>query len=238
MSSALHHWHSASDLQGETDPALAALADLDGREVGQGVRLVVEVGPRSRMGARAYRAFLDAQELGRTLEPVITGLFHRGPHPTQNWVEVTEFRGQVPVAGGNVDVPEGIDVQIVESLASLVPPGGHLMMEYQSAHRRETARALAQGVPPVATPMGGMMYAAGCGVAFRDWYSADSGREGPRKLQGTRAVDHEHEVLRAPSMLAELEYFLAHSADLDWDLQVKCRPLAEATVTVLRSRGL
>ena len=45
-----------------------------------------------------------------------------------------------------------------------------------------------------------------------------------------------HEVSRAPLMLDELEWFMDHSADLDWDLQLKCRPLAEAAITVLRSR--
>ncbi len=214
------------------------LAALDAAEVGQGVGLSVELGPLNRAGARHFRAFLEADELGRTLAPVFEGLHHTGPYPAHNWVEVTHFRGHAPVAAGDVEVPEGIDVQIVERLAALVPPGGHLMMEYESDHRRVTARALAQRVPPVATPLGGMMFAAGCGVAFRDWYLAEGGREGPRKLQGHRAVDVAHEASRYPSMLADLERFLETSADLDWDLQVKCRPLAEATITVLRSRGL
>ena len=214
------------------------LHPLEGAEVGQGVRLSVELGPLSRGGARHFRAYLDADGLGRTLEPVFLGLHHAGPYPGHNWVEVTHFEGQVPVASGTVEVPEGIDVQIVERLAALVPAGGHLMMEYESAYRRVTARALAQGVPPVATPLGGMLFAAGCGVAVRDWYIADGGREGPRKLQGARAVDVEHERRRYPALLADLERFMESSADLDWDLQVKCRPLAEATITVLRSRGL
>ncbi len=214
------------------------LADLDASEVGQGVRLVVEAGPESRGGARYFRAFLDSQDLGRTLEPLLVGLHHEGAFPAQHWVEVTDFRGQVPVPGGEVEIPEGIDMQVIEALGRLVPPGGHLMMEYESTHRRETLRALAQGVPPIATPLGGMMFAAGCGVAFRDWYMAEGGRQGPRKLQGYRAVDVEHELRRYPGVLAELERFLESSADLDWDLQVKCRPLAEATITVLRSRGV
>lgn len=212
------------------------LNKLDAAEVGEGVRLVVEAGPRNRSGATYFRAFLDAAEVGRTLEPVLAGLHATGPYPGFNWVEVTEFSGQVPVAAGNVDVPEGIDLQIVQALASLVPAGGHLMMEYESSHRRLTARALAQGVPPVATPLGAMMFSVGCGVAIRDWYIAEGGREGPRKLQGFRAVDIEHGTRRAREMLLELEAFMDASADLDWDLQVKCRPLAEATITVLRGR--
>ena len=92
-----------------------------------------------------------------------------------------------------------------------------------------------KGVPPVATPLGGMMFAAGCGVAFTDWRIA-GGAASVRRLQGYRALDTEHEARRAPAMLADLERFMDHSVGLDWDLQLKCRPLAEAAITVLRSR--
>ena len=58
------------------------------------------------------------------------------------------------------------------------------MAEYESRPRTSTARALAAGVPPVATPLGALLFDLGCGVAFRDWYISEGGREGPRKLQG------------------------------------------------------
>src|SRR5690606_23781703 len=84
-------WRPAAEMPGHP------LADLDASEVGQGVRLVVEVGSESRGGARYFRAFLDSQDLGRTLEPLLVGLHHQGASPAQHWVEVTDFRGQVPV---------------------------------------------------------------------------------------------------------------------------------------------
>ena len=80
-----------------------------------------------------------------------------------------------------------------------------------------------------------MMFAAGCGVAFRDWRVAGSS-EGARRLQGYRAADIGHEARRAPETLAALERFMDTSAELDWDLQLKSRPLAEAAITVLRAR--
>lgn len=222
-------WRDATGATGEP------LSALDGVEVGQGVRLQVQLGGVDRAGARAFRAFLASDDLGVTLSPVVSGLHHSGPAPALNWVAVTDFAGTLPVVGGDVEVPEGIDVQIVEALADLVTPGGHLLVEYGSEHRRVTARALLQGVPAVATPLGGMMFAAGCGVAFTDLRVAGS-TEGARLLQGYRALDSVHEARRAPAMLAQLERFMETSADLDWDLQLKCRPLAEAAITVLRSR--
>ncbi|MEX1022106.1 MAG: DUF1122 family protein, partial [Dehalococcoidia bacterium] len=180
------------------------LARIDGADVGQGVRLDVEVGPRDHAGATRFRAYLHAADLGRTLVPVLTGRLHQGAFPAANWVEVTHFNGQVPVAGGEVDIPEGIDLQILQALGGLVPPGGALAVEYDSPHRRLTARALAQRVPPVATPLGGMMFAVGCGVAFKDWSAAGGGVEGPRKLQGYRAVDIDHQTRRGHQTLAAL----------------------------------
>ena len=206
------------------------VAALDGLEVGQGVRLSVEVGAATR-GATPFRAFLESDDLGRTLAPVFTARHHAGDGG-DNWVTVTEFAGHVPVNGGDVEIPEGIDLQIIQGLAGLVGAGGHLTMEYASDHRRVTARALRQGVPPAATPLGGMLFAVGCGAAFTDLGAV----AGHARLQGYRALDTAHEVSRAPLMLDELEWFMDHSADLDWDLQLKCRPLAEAAITVLRSR--
>ena len=206
------------------------LATLDGLEVGQGVRLSLDVGVANR-GATTFRAFLESDDLGRTLAPVFTAAHHPG-EGNASWVAVTEFSGHVPVTGGDVEIPEGIDLQIVQALAGLVDAGGHLTLEYASDHRRVTARALRQGVPPAATPLGGMMFAVGCGTAFTDLGAV----ERRAQLQGYRALDTAHEVGRAPAMLEELEWFMDHSTDLDWDLQLKCRPLAEAAITVLRSR--
>src|SRR5690606_23715418 len=103
------------------------------------------------------------------------------------------------------------------------------------SHRSLTARALAARVPPVATPLGGMMFAAGC-VAFTDWYIAEGGREGPRKLQGFMAVNEQHVQRRSREMYEDLEAFMQRARDLDWDVQAATRPLAEAALTVLRSR--
>jgi hypothetical protein len=211
------------------------LARLDGAEVGNGVHLRVELGPRNRVGSGYFRAFLVSDDLGETLEPVLLGLHNSGPFPGYNWVEVIDFRGRVEVAGGAVEVPAGIDQEIVTALASMILPGGHLMIEYDSAHRSLTARSLAAQVPPVATPLGGMMFAAGC-IAFTDWYIAEGGREGPRKLQGFLAVNDRHVQLRSREMLLDLEAFMERSRDLEWDVQAATRPLAEAAITVLRDR--
>lgn len=214
-----------------------ALCAIDGAEVGNGVSLLIEIGPRNKVGSDYFRAFLVSDSLGRLAEPVLWGLINRGPFPGFNWVEVTDSTNRVALESGDeVQIPEGIELQVVRTLATLVPAGGHLMLEYDSRHRAGTARALMARVPPVATPLGAMMFAAGCGVAFTDWYISEGGREGARKLQGFRALDAAHEDRRGREMLNALEAFMPRVRDLDWDIQAAVRPLAEVAITVLRDR--
>ncbi|MSQ31023.1 MAG: DUF1122 domain-containing protein [Dehalococcoidia bacterium] len=214
-----------------------ALGAIEGAEVGNGVTLAIEIGPRSKVGSDYFRAFLVSDALGRSTAPLLWGLINRGRFPGFNWVEVTDSAGRLPMESGDeVEIPEGIELQMVRVLGTLVPAGGHLMMEYDSRHRSRTARALMANVPPVATPLGAMMFAAGCGVAFTDWYISEGGREGARKLQGFRALDAAHEDRRGREMLNALEAFMPRARDLDWDVQAAVRPLAEAAITVLRQR--
>ena len=223
-------WRPAS-----VDPS-AGPAALDGASVGEDVRLEVWLGPRTAVGAQEFRCYL-ASELGQPIDPVVRGLHSSGRFPGECWVEVVEYRHILGMPDGStVEVPEGIERLIFAAIATLVPPGGHLLAEYDSPSRAPTARALEGRVPPAATPLGATLRAAGVGDAFRDWYIAGGGREGPRKLQGFRAVDEAHARTRGIEMLAELRAFLAGSADLDWGLQARTRPLAQATVEELATR--
>ena len=224
-------WHSLDTVPGHP------LHAIHGAEIGNGVTLLIEIGSKSKVGSDYFRAFLEARGLGRSAEPFLWGLINRGPFPGFNWVEVTDSRSRVLMeTGDEVEIPEGIDLEVTRALGRLVPTGGHLMMEYDSAQRAATAQALRARVPPVATPLGAMMFAAGCGIAFTDWYISEGGREGSRKLQGFRAIDAAHEERRGREMLADLEAFMGRVRDLDWDVQAAVRPLAEAAITVLRDR--
>jgi len=224
-------WHALDTVPGH------ALHAIEGAEVGNGVTLSLEIGPKSKVGSDYFRAFLVAEGLGRSADPFLWGLINRGRFPGFNWVEVTDSAHRLRMANGDeVEIPEGIDLEVTRALGRLVPAGGHLMMEYDSRHRASTARALMARVPPVATPLGALMFAAGCGVAFTDWYISEGGREGSRKLQGFRAIDAAHQERRGREMLADLEAFMARVRDLDWDIQATVRPLADAAITALRDR--
>ena len=201
---------------------------LEGREVGDGVFLAVEIGKRNRVGSTNFRVFLNSTTLGMSEVPVLIGLQNSGKFPGFNWVEVTSFNYSIEFAKGVVEIPDSIDLNIIRTLSELVPTGGHMMIEYDSLARRNTARALASKVPPIITPLGSMMFSVGCGVAFKDWYISEGGREGPRKLQGFKAVDSEHEQKRYREALVSIEKCMETFAELDWDIQMAIKPLVDA----------
>ena len=213
------------------------LSTLLRREVGQGVRLIAELGPRNRVGAGRFRLFLESREFGRTTLPIVVGVADLAGGERPPWIEVTNLRSRLPLADGReVDVPEGIMLGVIEALAGPVPAGGSLIVEYESSHGAITALALAAGVPAVATPLGGMRFAAGCGSAFRDWARAAGGRAGRRRLQGFRASSVARDRERGTAMRGELEGFMARSKELDWQVQAETRAIAEATITTLRAQ--
>ena len=159
------------------------LASLDGQALAGG-RLRVLLGPTSRFGARHFAVLLASGDGGLSREPVLSGLHHRGPLPSYNWIEVAATAERLTLPQGSaVDIGAEELERLLGLLHAALPPGGHLMVEYDSPQRAETARALALGVPALATPLGELLFRIGFGAHFKDWQIAEGGSEGPRKLQ-------------------------------------------------------
>jgi hypothetical protein len=129
-----------------------------------------------------------------------------------------------------------LDVEFFKVLGGLIPPGGSLMVSYslfskESRVHRETKQGLDRGYPPVVTPLGFLLFTAGCGMGFKDWYFAEGGREGPEKLQGYKPSDSDMVRERADAMLRELRAFLNISTQDDLARQCKLR--AEQVISEL-----
>ena len=82
------------------------------------------------------------------------------------------------------------------------------MVEYESKLWRTTQLGLLAGIPPLATPLGALLFDIGCGNSFKDWYFPEGGQEGGRKLQGNKALDASHAREAAQKRAAELQEFL------------------------------
>ncbi|MFN3974559.1 MAG: DUF1122 family protein [Dehalococcoidia bacterium] len=148
-----------------------------------GGSLRVEAGPSNRIGALHFRLWWHAPTGEAAHPPVMEGLHHRGPHPATCWIEVVALPQAVEAGRLRLILEGEAQVGLFRLLGGLLPPGGHIMVEYEAPHRADTRHALEQGTPPEQTPLGRALVKAGFTGGFRDWYFAEGGREGPRKLQ-------------------------------------------------------
>ena len=199
-------------------PGDHALGRLHGAVLGE-YRLIALLGPKNNVGSRYFQLILADGEgrlshsagTGQALDPLALGIHNTGPYPAFNWIEMTQYREVVRVGGETLDLPAmGLDLALLELLRQFVPPGGHIMVEYDSPTHRATARMLTLGLPPVCSPIGYLMFGIGC-RSYRDWYISEGGREGPRKLQGFMPLNDEVRAAKTAKLLEELKAFLSRA---------------------------
>ena len=119
---------------------------VSGQHLAETTTLVI-LGPKNRFGARYFQIFLLGHRGQVGEPPVAIGLYSSGPHPSYNWVEIISLAEQVTFVssakgeGRILDVRQtGLDRELLKRIADLIPPGGHMMIEYDSPEQRETAR--------------------------------------------------------------------------------------------------
>jgi len=169
-------------------------------------------GRRNRFGARYFQLLLSPGKENEEAEPFITGLYHRGRYPAQNWFEIIYIAPAITFKKGSglaLGISSPVTLQVFKTMVDTLPAGGHIMVEYDSPAQAETARALAAGIPPAATPTGYALFMAGCRAGFKDWYFAEGGSEGPRKLQAYKPLNSRHLREKTVIITRELEAFLA-----------------------------
>lgn len=199
------------------------LGRLHGQSLGA-YRLITLLGPKNNVGSRYFQVFLaDAQ--GRlAVEALALGLHNSGPYPAFNWLELTQYRSRLRFGDKTLDLErEGLDLRLFEMLAGIVPPGGHLMVEYDSPTQQASERILTLGYPQATSPLGYLMFRVGC-RSYRDWYISEGGREGPRKLQGFKPWNEEIAREKTAALRLELEALLSqpeHRAHGEWGVPAR-----------------
>lgn len=118
----------------------------------------------------------------------VKGIFSGGGRGVRQWVECRIFP-RVQFSGGRiVEAREiGFEAGIIGLFGRLIPPGGHLMIDYDSGGQDQTLAELVARVPPPASYLGELMFRAGFRGQFKDWYFSEGGHEGPRKLQANKS---------------------------------------------------
>lgn len=115
---------------------------------------------------------------------------------------------------------------LVRALADLLPPGGRLMVVYGGD---ETEQGLKRGFPPVATPIGSALFAAGC-TWFKDWYFPEGWSEGEFKLQGNKPLSEEARRANLAALRTEVEAWLAATGEAEDELLARARRRARAAL--------
>jgi hypothetical protein len=182
-----------------------SLSRLHGRSIGNyEIQLHVKA-LRYRGGWAHFSLFLKDQagrissqrrlSGGWVTTPILEGIHSRGGRGVKGWIEVGDyfpvvyFQGRVlPVKTTHLS-RENLDRGIFRLLGECVPPGGHLMfayeVPYESPLHRQTQEDLMRGFPPISTAQGELLFQAGFRLV-KDWYLAEGGHEGPRKLWGEK----------------------------------------------------
>lgn len=157
--------------------------------------------------------------------PVLKGIYSIGGRGVSPWLEVQSYEPVIRLATQSLDLADrGLDVPLFSALAALVPPGGHLMLWCESHPR--THHALLKGIPPVATPLGALLFTAGFPrVKFFDL--AEGGWEGEQKLWAEKPPDQAVATAWRKATLADLRTFLNVSRDADAEPFLSSRTIAK-----------
>ena len=205
------------------------LAAIDGAAV-PGGRLRVLLGPRI-VGKRYFRLQLDGDDGPRRF---VEALYNDGLYPGQNWIEIYDMERPAPLAGEEHFAPAL--APYLRPVADAIPAGGHLMAEYEKLDWHTTQRGLLAGIPPVATPLGALLFDLGVGDSFKDWYFPEGGMEGNRKLQGNRAYTDEQRAEMASKRATEVIEFLAGPQRAPAEIDARAREDAARVLESLRER--
>lgn len=216
------------------------LAALDGLTLGAYVLRLGEVQPLRWVEQARFDVYLE--EGGRlSLTPVFSGVYSAG-RPSlyvPGWIDGI-FYDRVGFAGAEVDlIAAGLEGPLMAALGHLIPPGGRMWLAYETFARegpihQATRQALTLQLPLLVTPLGYLLYQAGCWCALRDWYIPEGWREGPRKLQGNKPVDEAHARHRAAETARALQDFLSHPPTGDTSLIGAACRRAQAILEGLR----
>lgn len=153
-----------------------------------------------------FELYLEDMNGEKSESPVTWGKYFSGRGELYTpWIEIY-FSDEVKFESMTIKLSEeGINEELFQKIACILPPGGRIMVIY--AGHEETEMGLERNIPPVATPIGNLLFNAGC-VWFKDWYFSEGHREGNVKLQGEIPVSDDDEKKASLEIYHELTEFL------------------------------
>lgn len=219
---------------------LEELVSLGNNRVGKfAIRVALEpivLRPGGLFSGRTYFDIYFEDGYGRRSErPVIDkALYSVGGKGVLPWIEIGYYRPEVSFKKDEGDLSQKTDIAFTDEerklfklLGDFIPAGGHMMMPYDlddNVLSRMTFAALRKAVPMVATPIGFLLFQIGFIIPFRDWYIAEGGHEGPRKLQFEKPLTDERKKIVCAEIMDELKVFIEEFPEAkDVELVRRCK---------------
>lgn len=180
---------------------------------GDVVRLVVtDWKPLRLSGWRGFRIQWTHGDHPPAEPPLFWGIYSYGGRGVAPWADIAfHLRTACPACGQTWVVDDDSAIRLFQIWAAVIPPNGHVAVEYESPEHHETLMGLKRGFPPVVTPIGFWAYMGGFRGGFKDWYISEGGHEGPRKLQANQAADADHAERVRRMLMADVQGFLEGS---------------------------
>lgn len=173
-------------------PRAQLLAErLDGHRLGAFALKLINLHPVKHRGGWFYLKVGIANRRGEVSNgPLLDGIVSGGGRGVAPWFECRLYPQVELASGKNLDArAEGLEAAAIDAIGEIVPPGGHIMVDYEHAGQEGTFAELNLRVPPAASHLGFLMFRAGFCGHFKDWYFSEGGHEGPRKLQANKPPD-------------------------------------------------
>lgn len=190
--------------------------------------------PHGLFSGRTYFNIYFEDGHGRLSEkPVIDkALYSVGGKGVLPWIEIGYYRPEVIFKKEKGNVPQTTNIAFTDEerklfklLGDFIPAGGHMMMPYDlddNVLSRMTFAALRKNIPMVATPIGFLLFRIGFTIPFREWYIAEGGHEGPRKLQFEKPLTAEREKKAFEEIMDDVVKFIDSPPEIDDTRLMEC----------------
>lgn len=214
------------------------LASLQDRSLGP-FTLQIQYQPRRRVGHFDFDLFLKDTEERVSRDSLVTGIYSKGNPSNKifSWLDI-HFLDQFAFDNGDAGVlsdTEGLAEGLFGMIGRCIPPGGMIMCSYitdvawgiESSIHEQTRRCLQVhflNIPPAATPIGRLLFAAGCCNIKAGAYDV----QGSSRLAGEKALNREYAKHFRQRLIEQLEEYLGREPHPEYQyIENTCRRNAE-----------
>ena len=193
-------------------------------------------------GWKGFKLYLQNTSGIRSELPVIKGIYSAGGKDgVKAWMDL-EYREELEFSKGDNSQAffslrtSHLNRKLFMYLGNIIPPGGHLMVSYEGEQKIHTMtlESLSLGIPPVLTSLGILIFLAGFQY-IKDWYLAEGGHEGPRKLWGEKAPDAHWSEVFLEKTAQQIRQFLEKKSNfLPKELKAQSQERAKEIFEIIR----